>query len=218
MGKKYAFYISGHSTRLYKFLLNIEDTKDIVLVVSDRKVSKEIEEVLCDKGIKLCIFLYAHLKGNTNKERNLELSNKILKEFRELQIDYCFSFGSHLLAGDLLIEYKNKLINFHPAILPMFPGRKAIDQAYEHGNTFLVGNTAHFIDEGMDTGAIIMQSVVPIRQFEVTRDYDYILDIQVEMLIQLKRAIGEGRLYIQDGKSYIDGADYSRNMIYPYFE
>lgn len=48
----------------------------------------------------------------------------------------------------------------------MFPGIKAIDQASDYGNVLLVGNTAHFIDSGVDTGPIIMQSVIPIMNFK----------------------------------------------------
>lgn len=145
------------------------------------------------------------------------ISDFILEKLVEHGIDYCISFGSHILSGDLLKQYENKLINFHPAILPMFPGVKSIDQAVDHGNVLLVGNTAHFIDSGMDTGPIIMQSVIPLKAFRDTKDYDIVLDLQIEMLNKLLKVLEGNRLHFVNGYPVIEGADYNRNMIFPCF-
>lgn len=93
-------------------------------------------------------------------KKNLELSNNLLQVLREYEIDYCFSFGAHILKGKLLEEYENRIINFHPSLLPAYPGIKSIDRAIAD-KVNLLGNTVHFIDAGMDTGPIIMQSVIP---------------------------------------------------------
>ncbi len=58
-------------------------------------------------------------------------------------------------------EYKNKILNIHPALLPAFPGLDAQKQAIEFGSKFS-GCTVHFVDEGVDTGPIIIQEVVKI--------------------------------------------------------
>ena len=145
----------------------------------------------------------------------MQISNFILERLEKNTIDYMFSFGSHILSGELLERYSYKLINFHPAILPMFPGVKSIDQAVNYGNVLLVGNTAHFIDAGMDTGKIIMQSVIPVKHFLDTQDYDVVLDLQIEMLNKLIRVIDDNRLRVINDKVIIDGADYSRNVIFP---
>lgn len=149
------------------------------------------------------------------KKKNRLISDFILEKLTEYDIDYCFSFGSHILSGELLKSYENKLINFHPAILPMFPGRKSIDQAEEHGNILLVGNTAHFIDSGMDTGPIIMQSVIPLKSFSDTNDYNIVLDLQIEMLNKLLNILESNRLHFVKGMPFIDGADYNKSMIFP---
>ena len=64
-----------------------------------------------------------------SKEFSAQVSQKLLFLLKEHNIDYLFCFGDKLLKGELLIEYKNKIINFHPSILPAFPGINAIDQA-----------------------------------------------------------------------------------------
>lgn len=98
----------------------------------------------------------------------------------------------------------------------MFPGLNAIDQAVNHKNVLLVGNTAHFVDEGMDTGPIIMQSVVPLEKFyKSAKDYDSILDLIIPMLNKLIMLLRNNMIHIVDGRCIIDGADYSKAAIFP---
>lgn len=211
------FYVSGKSNRLFKFL-NQADEKiisSIKIVVSEYEIENELKGILKQKKIAYSVYEYKELPGNNNKEKNLELSNHIMEELDKNDIDYCFSFGRHLLSGELLKKYNHRLINFHPALLPMYPGGKAIDQAVEHGNTFLVGNTAHFIDAGMDTGVIIMQSVIPLQAFLAEKDYNVVLDIQIDMLNKLMEVLADGRLSMKNGRAIIEGADYMRSSIFP---
>jgi len=58
-------------------------------------------------------------------------------------------------------QYKNKILNIHPALLPAFPGLDAQKQAVEFGAKFS-GCTVHFVDEGVDTGPIILQEIVKV--------------------------------------------------------
>lgn len=218
---RYAFYISGKSGRLLKYIRQASAgiLETIKLIISDKNLAPDIRDELESKKIEYRVIEYNHICGNSNKEKNAILSDYILEQLQETSIDYCFSFGSHILSGKLLEIYKWKLINFHPAILPMYPGVKAIDQAIEHGNTFLVGNTAHFIDKGVDTGKIIMQSVIPLQAFyEANNNYDVILDLQIEMLNKLMNLIKYGRLQVLDGEVKIKGADYTKGMLFPIIE
>lgn len=205
---RYAFYISGKSTRLRKYLEDPELKQDeTIVVISDRILDKSVKELLRRK--KILMYEYTD-----NIEINF--SDYILDILSENRIDYCFSFGSTLLNGELLKKYENRIINFHPSILPMFPGLKSIDKAYNYEKeVFLIGNTAHFIDEGVDTGKIIMQSVIPIRSFGESKDYDIVLDLQIEMLCNLIEIIDENRLIVKDEDVYIVGANYCKGHIFP---
>lgn len=114
-------------------------------------------------------------------------------------------------------NYKYRIINFHPAILPMFPGLNAIDQAADsEKSVLLIGNTAHFVDEGIDTGKIIMQSVIPLDAFLFNKDYDIVLDIIIEMITKLIAIIENNRLQIINDRPFIEGADYTKYSIFPY--
>lgn len=218
MNTKLAFYVSGNSGRLIKFVNQASDEvlEAIKIIVSDRPVDEKLQTCLEEKKLKCEALDYKIIPGKGNTEKNLFLSDWMLGKFRKYHIDYCFSFGSHILMGELLRAYRWHLINFHPAILPMYPGRKSIDQAVQHGNTFLVGNTAHFIDGGIDTGKIIMQSVIPLNAFlESGNDYDVVLDLQIEMLNKLIDIISQGKLIIENDNVRIIGADYTKSIIFP---
>lgn len=215
---RYAFYISGKSGRLYKFLRQApsETLKNIILVVSDKTLDEKLQDLLKTDNIKLKVLEYNTISGNSNTEKNKMLSDWMKRQFDEHGIDYCFSFGEHILSGELLEKYEWRLINFHPAILPMYPGRKAIDQAVNHGNTFLLGNTAHFVNSGVDEGKIIMQSVIPMNAFfDSDNDYDVVLDLQIPMLNGLIRILDEEKLIIENGNVRIKGAIYTESVCFP---
>lgn len=216
----YAFYISGNSGRLKKFICQASTKilEQIHIVISDAKIDPDLENKLKKYEILTKEFLYSEIMGTSNREKNRRFSDLLLCELKKHQVDYCFSFGSHILVGEILQEYSYRIINFHPSILPMFPGQRAIDQAVKHGNVFLVGNTAHFIDAGVDTGPVIMQSIIPIQQFyDSGFDYDEVLDLQIPMLNNLIEIINHNCLEIKDGRVHIKNADYTQSSIWPIF-
>lgn len=212
----FGFYISGPSGRLRKFIkqADIKVIEKIKIIISDCEIGDEYKSFLNEYEIKYNIYEYGSFDGADNTEKNLFLSDLIMKDLDKHNVDYCFSFGGHLLSGNLLEKYNNRLINFHPSILSMIPGLRAIDKAAEQG-LFLVGNTAHFIDSGMDTGTIIMQSVIPMQAFLAEKDYDTVLDMQIDMLNKLIIILEEERLQITDGRAVITGADYFKSFTFP---
>ncbi len=214
---KFGFYISGKSRRLYKFLMQTDNRtlESIKLIISDEEIQPELKKILEEKGIAYRETEFYKLPGDT-KEKGRIFSDYMLELFTEYEIGYCFSFGLHILSGELLQKYEYRLINFHPSVLPMFSGKNAIDRAVKDGNIFLAGNTAHFIDESIDAGKIIMQSIVPLQAFlDADHDYDVILDMQLDMIKQLMFVINNDRLRIIDGRVKILGADYQQKVIYP---
>tara|TARA_B100000676_G_scaffold86587_1_gene86580 strand:+ start:2022 stop:2600 length:579 start_codon:yes stop_codon:yes gene_type:complete len=73
----------------------------------------------------------------------------------------CLAGFMRIISPIFIKQYKNKILNIHPALLPAFPGLNAQKQAVEFGAKFS-GCTVHFVDEGVDTGPIILQEVVKI--------------------------------------------------------
>ena len=66
-----------------------------------------------------------------------------------------------LLSPEFVARFRNRIVNVHPALLPSFPGLDAIGQALEHG-VQITGVTVHFVDEGVDSGPILLQRPVPV--------------------------------------------------------
>lgn len=95
---------------------------------------------------------------------------RILLELREYGVELVCLAGYMRIVGPVLLSaYANKIINIHPALLPAFPGLHAQQQAWEYGVRYS-GCTVHFVDEGMDTGPIIMQAVVPVLPGDTVED------------------------------------------------
>lgn len=86
----------------------------------------------------------------------------ILAELQKLGVEWLVLAGYMRLVGQTLLgAYPNHIINIHPSLLPSFPGKDAIGQAMDHG-VKITGVTVHYVDEGMDTGRIIMQRAVDV--------------------------------------------------------
>ena len=67
----------------------------------------------------------------------------------------------HLLTPGFLDRYPGRIVNVHPSLLPAFPGARAVEDALTAG-VDMTGVTIHYVDEGLDTGAVIRQEPVPV--------------------------------------------------------
>ena len=75
----------------------------------------------------------------------------------------CLAGFMRIISPEFVKKYKNRIINIHPALLPAFPGLNSQKQALDYGAKY-TGCTVHFVDAGMDTGAVIIQAVVEIKE------------------------------------------------------
>jgi phosphoribosylglycinamide formyltransferase-1 len=120
--------------------------------------------------------------GDWLEERGVELL--VLAGFMEI------------LGGEFIRRFEGRLVNVHPSLLPAFPGLAPIEQALEHG-VRVMGVTVHFVDEGVDSGPIILQEA-----FEVSypRDIDEIEErvhgIEHRLLPRAVRLIAAGAVSI----------------------
>jgi phosphoribosylglycinamide formyltransferase-1 len=115
-----------------------------------------------------------------------------------------------LLSPEFVARFHNRVINVHPALLPAFPGIDAVQQAIDHGSK-ITGVTVHFVDEGMDSGPIIMQRPVPVAP---SRNWDEtekaIHATEHALLPETIRLIAAGRVRIDETNPrlvHIDPAD-----------
>jgi phosphoribosylglycinamide formyltransferase-1 len=92
----------------------------------------------------------------------VEYDRRLLEVLRPLDPALvCLAGFMRILSGDFLREYRGRVLNIHPALLPSFPGLHAQRQALEHG-VKISGCTVHLVDEGVDTGPILLQRAVEV--------------------------------------------------------
>ena len=108
-----------------------------------------------------------------------------------------------LLSPAFVGRFPNRIVNVHPALLPSFPGLDAIGQALEHG-VRVTGVTVHFVDEGVDSGPIILQRPIPV---PLDRDRDAleaaIHATEHALLPEAIRLIAAGRVSVEPGSRVV---------------
>ena len=112
-------------------------------------------------GVKTEIVDSRYFKG-----KRLQYDKKIISILKKYKVTptnglVCLAGFMRIISPFFIKEYKNKILNIHPAILPAFPGLDAQKQAIDSGAKFS-GCTVHFVDEGVDSGPIIIQEIVKI--------------------------------------------------------
>lgn len=146
-----------------------------------------------------------------------KFSEQVLEYLQAQGIDYVISFYSKLFVGELLNEYRDRIINLHPSLLPSFKGLHGFEDAIAYGVTY-VGSTIHFIDENMDEGKIIQQTVCPVDKsapIEVTRHR--IFEQQCRSLLQVVKWLEEDRILVEGNRvrvksSTFGDAEFSPNL------
>ena len=150
--------VSGRGTNLQAIIEAIEEGKiagEIKVVMSDNPDAyalKRAQRYHIDTR-------YINFKEFKNRE---DYDKEIIKTLKEKKIELVVLAGyMRILSPYFIRTYRNKIMNIHPALLPSFPGLHAQEQAVEHG-VKISGCTVHFVDEGVDSGPIILQKVVEV--------------------------------------------------------
>jgi phosphoribosylglycinamide formyltransferase-1 len=115
----------------------------------------------------------------------------------------CLAGFMRIISPEFIRKYKNRILNIHPAILPSFPGLHAQKQAVEYGVKYS-GCTVHFVDEGVDTGPIILQAVVKVRDSDTEETLaKRILSKEHIIYPQAIKLVAEERILITGRKTII---------------
>ena len=115
----------------------------------------------------------------------------------------CLAGFMRIISPEFVKKYKNRIINIHPALLPAFPGLDAQKQAIEYGSKYS-GCTVHFVDSGVDTGPIILQSIVKIRKGDTEKTLSKrILAKEHQAYTEAIRLFAEKRIKIAGRKTII---------------
>jgi phosphoribosylglycinamide formyltransferase-1 len=126
----------------------------IVLVVSDKPQAAGLEAAR-ERGIETAVVVR---RGRTREEHEREIISALRGRGVEL---VCLAGYMRLLSPCFVEEFRGRILNIHPSLLPAFPGLDAQRQALAHG-VRVSGCTVHFVDETLDGGPIVTQRVVPV--------------------------------------------------------
>ncbi|WCL50936.1 phosphoribosylglycinamide formyltransferase [Leptospira sp. GIMC2001] len=156
--KRVVFLASGRGSNFEACAVKIKDKTlscEPVGLITD---NAEAKAILIAKKYKIPTYIVDYKGFGNRSEFNSALANQL----DELRPDLIVTVGfMKILPQEIVKTYKNRIINIHPSLLPAFPGINSQRQAIEYGAK-ISGCTVHFIDEGVDTGAIILQSPVTI--------------------------------------------------------
>ena len=134
-----------------KGLLNVE----IGVVISDKPNAKALDIATENNIIAICV----DRKECSNQQ---EFEEKIVVALKKHNVSLVVLAGfMRILSPYFIQEFKEKIINIHPSLLPSFPGKNAHEQVISYGAK-VSGCTIHFVDEGMDSGPIILQESIPV--------------------------------------------------------
>ena len=200
MSKKIGVVVSGRGSNLQSIIDHIAEGKlnvEIAVVVSDHKEAFALERA-AKAGIPTAV---VERKGCKDKA---EFEDKIDAALRDKGAEVVVLAGfMRILTGHFISRWENRIINIHPALLPSFKGVDAQGQAVDYG-VKIAGCTVHFVDEGTDTGPIILQKAVPV--FDDDTEETLAARILVEEHKALPEAIqlwAEGKLTIKGRKVYV---------------
>ena len=160
-----AILISGRGSNMENILKSIKKNKipiNPAVVISNKPNAKGLE-IAQKLGVKIEVVESNGLKGG-----NWEYDSKLVSILEKYKVTpqnglICLAGFMRIMSPEFIKHYKGRILNIHPAILPSFPGLHSQKQAVEYGVKY-AGCTVHFVDEGVDTGPIILQSVVKVKE------------------------------------------------------
>ena len=129
----------------------------VVLVLSDVADAFILERAR-QKGIEARFIGPSQFKTKLEPEREEQVARQLTEAGVELVV---LAGYMRVVKAPLLRAFPGRIINIHPSLLPSFPGLRAWEQALRYG-VRITGVTVHFVDEGVDSGPIILQSAVPV--------------------------------------------------------
>jgi phosphoribosylglycinamide formyltransferase-1 len=140
----------------------------------------------------------------------------IAEELKKRGVELVILAGFMRVVGKALIDqYRNKIMNIHPALLPSFPGLHGHKDAIDYG-VKISGCTVHFVDEGVDTGSIIIQAAVPLYHDDTEDSLsERILKQEHRIFPYAIKLYSEGKISVEGRKVLISGDREDTSVINP---
>jgi len=193
MNKRIGVLLSGRGSNFEALAESVAagriPSAEIAIVISNREGAQGIDRAKA-RGIA------ARVIPSKGLEREA-YDRQVVAVLKECRVDLvCLAGYMRLLSPFFVASFPNRILNIHPSLLPSFPGLESQRQALEYGVKF-AGCTVHFVDENLDAGPIILQSVVPISDTDTEESLSTkILQEEHKIYSEAVRIVLEGRYKI----------------------
>jgi phosphoribosylglycinamide formyltransferase-1 len=200
--KKIAVLASGNGSNLQAILDAVDSGKieggAVTLVVSNRKNAYALERARI-KGIQTKYLSALRYSSREEYDRDL------VTYLEEQEIDLVILAGfMRLLSHYFVLAFNHRILNIHPSLLPAFPGGHGVEDAIAYG-VKVSGCTVHFVDEGMDTGPIILQEAVSVLEEDTAESlHQRIHALEYKLYPRAIDLWVRGKLKIQGRRCIID--------------
>ena len=194
---KIGVLISGGGTNLQAIIDGCENKSingEVKVVISNKEEVYGLERARNHKITAIC-------------EKD---ENKIIEILKENEVELVILAGYlKIVSPKLVNEYRNKIINIHPSLIPAFCGKGYYGEKVHQGvidyGAKVTGATVHFVDEGADTGPIIMQKTVEVKQDDdVKKLAERVLEVEHEILTKSISMFCENKLTVNGRRVYIN--------------
>lgn len=197
---KIAVFISGRGSNfraIHDAILAGKVNAEIALVFSNRKEAPGLQ-LAQERNLET---LFLNPKDYASRE---DYEKELIKEVRKRGVDLiCLAGYMKILSTSFCAEFKNCIINIHPALLPSFPGLHVQKKALEWGVRYS-GATVHFVTEDVDMGPIALQAVVPVYQDDTEESLsERILKEEHKIYPEAVKLFFEGRLEVRERRVFI---------------
>ena len=189
MSFRTAVLVSGEGSNLQALIDELADSPvEIVGVVSSRAEARGLQRAEA-AGVETAVFSLADEPDRGKRD------DALAGWLEERQVELVVLAGfMELLTPPFIRRFAGRIVNVHPALLPAFPGLGAIEQALEHG-VKVAGVTVHFVDEGVDSGPIILQEAFELPYHRgIAAIEQHFHEVEHRLLPEAVRLIAAGRV------------------------
>jgi len=188
---------SGRGSNFQSIMDEIESDRlkaEIVLLITDNPSAFAIERAI-KHGVE-----YLVIQPKEYRSRD-DYFTRIADDLKKKNVELVVLAGFMKIVGKPLIDaFPHRIMNIHPALLPSFPGLHSQKQALDYGAK-ISGCSVHFVDEGMDTGPIIIQASVPVFQNDTEETLsERILKYEHRIYPEAIRLFSEGKIKVEGRK------------------
>jgi phosphoribosylglycinamide formyltransferase-1 len=186
--------VSGQGTNLQAILDSVHgrDGIEVACVAANRGEARALERALA-AGVPTAVFVAVDHTDRPRRDRDLG-------DFLERhEVDLVVLAGfMELLSPAFIARFADRVVNVHPSLLPAFPGVRAIEQAIDYG-VRITGVTVHYVDEGVDSGPILVQEAVELPYApDIARVESEIHAVEHRLLPEAIRLVARGAVRIEE--------------------